>query len=448
MLPGCSRSYDDTLLWRELSILKEKVRLLDLSCRSIGSVVEELDAVVSSLGEGDGIVSVSPLYDDGRETGCLITFRNSPPVAILNGRDGVSPMLEYHDDGDAVVLVFADGTTFRLEKAAGETVVETSEVLSARKDSLSPRETWELDGFPLYLKKGLVINFNANLVSFDTLCIGKGYGQYRGRWLEIDSADVVVRKYEKGFASVASAPHGLTPSSEFSLLACGLSDGSLRISLSSGGKTFSTVLPSWGYEANGSVFVRCGAGTELNSLRLSVSDRDFDLPVWVFGDSYVSMSPNRWPWVLRERGVFDFLLDGLAGAGSGRMVQDLERALAFGTPEYLLWCLGMNDGAEWFPMHFAKVKDLCDRRGIRLIATTIPSIPSASKSEITAFLRSSGVRLVDFEAAVTDTVSGRWKEGLLDADGVHPTRAGAEALAAKVLEDFPEMLRLAISADR
>ena len=118
--------------------------------------------------------------------------------------------------------------------------------------------------------------------------------------------------------------------------------------------------------------------------------------------------------------------------------------LKFGKPEYLVWCLGMNDNdSSVFISYFEKVRTLCEQKGITLIAATVPTVPSRieSKEAISAYVRNCGLRYIDFYKAVGTNDSGEWHSGFLDSDGIHPTALGAQALALQVIIDFPEIMQ-------
>ena len=134
-------------------------------------------------------------------------------------------------------------------------------------------------------------------------------------------------------------------------------------------------------------------------------------------------------------GVKGFLIDGYAGAPSENMFPELERLLGFGTPKFLVWCMGMNDGASIWLTYAKRVEMLCRDKGITLIYTTIPK-SNDNKDEINLYIRNSGYRYIDFVSAVMP--EGTWYPDM-DADGTHPTELGAKVLAGQVLVDFPEI---------
>ena len=184
----------------------------------------------------------------------------------------------------------------------------------------------------------------------------------------------------------------------------------------------------------------------LTGVKLNVYNRDFRKPIWVVGDSYVSLYAVRWTYQLQETmGIKNWLLLGLAGGGSPGMLQDLQRALSFGTPKYLVWCLGMNDSYDAWLSSLEELKTICREKGIELVLATIPTVPGRSKEEITQYVRSSGYRYIDFYKALGATSDGTWYDGYLEekenpSERVHTTELGAKIQAARVLVDFPEII--------
>lgn len=184
----------------------------------------------------------------------------------------------------------------------------------------------------------------------------------------------------------------------------------------------------------------------LTGVKLNVYNRDFRKPIWVVGDSYVSLYKERWTYQMQvTMGIKNWLLQGLAGGTSTTMLQDLKRSLALGTPKFLMWCPGMNDTYELWLSALEELKTICQEKGIELILTTIPTVPTHNKEEITQYVRSSGYRYIDFYEALGATPEGVWYDGYLEENQdpskrVHTTELGAKIQAARVLVDFPEII--------
>lgn len=168
-------------------------------------------------------------------------------------------------------------------------------------------------------------------------------------------------------------------------------------------------------------------------------------PIWIFGDSYLSLDPARWPYYLIQDGYDSIcMINGYAGENSLNAYLSLENLLTFGRPQYLIWCLGMNDGdsstavnSSW-NTYFTNVRNICDKYGIILIAATIPTTPTVNNDFKNEIIRNSGYRYIDFAKGVNASELG-WITGALSTDNVHPTAAGAIILYNRFLNDFPEI---------
>ena len=107
----------------------------------------------------------------------------------------------------------------------------------------------------------------------------------------------------------------------------------------------------------------------------------------------------------------------------------------------MIWCLGMNDADASYIETLNLLKSLCDSKNIKLILSTVPTVPSRNKEVIKTTVLSSGNRYIDFYKAVGANNVGVWYSGYLNADEVHPNQVGADALATQVLIDFPELMQ-------
>ena len=117
------------------------------------------------------------------------------------------------------------------------------------------------------------------------------------------------------------------------------------------------------------------------------------------------------------------LFNGYAGEASSAAITALTNSLKLGKPQKLVWCLGMNDGADGssapsanYAAGIAQVEALCAANSIELIYGTIPSVPGQSNEQKNAYVRSTGKRYIDFAAAVGASANGVWYAGMLDDD--------------------------------
>jgi hypothetical protein len=346
---------------------------------------------------------------------------------------------DYVAYGKPVLAPEYSATSPMVDSILGE---DASRVVSA---SLADGGTVSITNFPYHIKKGLCMSASADITSFNTIYIGKGYQQYRGDWLKIDGTHIVLQHYESSVSDVSSVAHGLTISTFLRVSMSSDASGALHVVLNTLGGVFQCVFDNFGFEANYAPFLR-SAGSSLTNVVLTAGNMDFRCPVWACGDSYFGVYEGRWPGWMKEFGYFNLLINGLAGQSSPGAYNDLKRMLSFGTPKYLIWCLGMNDTDANFVENFDKVKALCSQKGITMIGATVPTVPSRNKESISAYVRASGIRYIDFYKAVGTNSSGNWYYGYLDSDGVHPSIAGAKALATQVLVDFPELMQYGLTS--
>lgn len=306
--------------------------------------------------------------------------------------------------------------------------------------------TVTLSNYPYFLKKGNCIIFDATFQGTSgTFCVGKGYNQYRGDWLEISTSQVKHQHYESGLTTVETVNHGLYLSKFVKVIMYAGNSGTLcLVLLTKEGGIFKHLFKNWKFEACNMVFfhpVTC----VFSKYKLSAINTDFKCPIWIWGDSYVGITDNRWPGQLRNLGFLNFLLDGLAGQGSDAAYDDLLRALSIATPKYLVWTLGMNDTDQVFKDNLLKVHKICLEKGITLIGATVPTTPTRDKTSHTSIVRNFGIQYIDFHKAVCMDDSGTWYPGYLYSDNVHPTELGAQVMATQVLTDFPELLQYGIT---
>lgn len=294
----------------------------------------------------------------------------------------------------------------------------------------------EVTDFPFHLKKGISMSIYADITTFGTISYGKGYGKYRGEYFTIDATNIY--QYSDSIL-VLTKTHGLTINtfikSSFSVDDSGVANFILQSKTGYFKTTFQML-----FEMNFEPFIRTGA-QGITNVKLTCTSKEFRQPVWAFGDSYFGVGSGRWPGTMKTFGYFNFLINGLAGQSSGGAYADLQRCLNYGTPRYIVWCLGMNDANADFISNLDSLKALCTAKSIKLILSTTPTVPTRDKEVIKSTVLASGYRYIDFYKAMGANASGIWYTDYLNADGVHPNQIGADALALQVLVDFPELMQ-------
>lgn len=306
-------------------------------------------------------------------------------------------------------------------------------------DSLTGIYTY--NDFPQYLKRGMNVSVSCKFTSFSLLNIGVGKTTSGGVWIQVNATNAVLYRYNGETAySLESKAHGLTIS-EFLNVSIVVNDLKPVVRIGTLSGIVELTYNEIEYELAGKPFVEIASGYTVTNVDFHISTKHFTRDIWIFGDSYMSWYNVRWPYQLvKNLNVNDFLLDGLAGGGSSALYNELQLALNFGKPRFLVWCLGMNDTFSAWSIVFANLKSLCANNGITLILQTIPWPTGGDKTDINNAVRQSGYRYFDGYAAVSSDDNGTWYDGM-NSDGTHPTILGAQAMATRFVADFPEILQ-------
>ena len=312
----------------------------------------------------------------------------------------------------------------------------------ASSDTIAAGTSLKIDNFPRCLKGNGIVSFSGSLTSFDDISVGFGTST-NSVAIKVDATNIYIIKNGNQLSGSEIA-HGLNISDFINItFERDLVTPKIVVSTISG-IFVHTMSPFENVEFYGLPIATMGAGTIVTNAILRATSNRFNKPIWVCGDSYVSLYDERWTkQMINTIEEDNFLLIGLAGGKSSQMYSDLQKALAFGTPKFLLWCLGMNDTYENWLTTFESLKTLCSQNGIELVLQTIP-IPNLSTSnnqvQINDAIKSSGYRYVDAALAMSPNSSYPWYDGY-NADGVHPTVLGAKVLASRFLSDFPEFMQ-------
>jgi hypothetical protein len=178
----------------------------------------------------------------------------------------------------------------------------------------------------------------------------------------------------------------------------------------------------------------------------SWTSRNINKPIWLFGDSYMSLYDDRWTYYLVADGFEDScVINAYAGERSDAALVSLKNLISIATPTYIVWVLGMNNpdttevNLEW-EWCLGEVLSICEEHGVTPILATIPNTPTMNNVHKNAIVTNSGHRYIDFAAAVgASAANASWFSGMLDSSQSHPTVTGAKALYMRALADFPEI---------
>lgn len=297
---------------------------------------------------------------------------------------------------------------------------------------------------PVNIKKNNHYLFKGKIVSFNTINIGHGKTAYGSSYMELNGTNAIIHNVKTNDNPVVYT-HGLTISN-YLYIEISVKEMKADITIMSNGAQYTITNADWQGFSNERFF----ADTENSSLTDCVlvwSASDCRKSTWLFGDSYISFdSPERWAYYLGENRN-NVLMNGFPGEDSNNAWRALRTAIQYyGTPKYIIWCLGMNDGPDngdtpssTWTYGINRLLDACDCACAIPILATIPTVPTINHEAKNAWVRASGYRYIDFAAAVGASSSGSWYTGMLSSDGVHPTELGAKALYYAAVMEAPEL---------
>lgn len=298
------------------------------------------------------------------------------------------------------------------------------------------------------VKNQVVVAFSGNITTFDKLLIGQrkaDNSQMESFYLEIDDVNITIHSDQPDIVLA----HNLTIANDIQVLIRTENNAETSlIRLVSSGEVFEDTTPRrWLCDKGFAVAV--SDGSVLTDCALSWTSRNINAPIWVFGDSYISLYNDRWVYYLLHDGFTDgAMLNGYAGENSVNAIKALKNLIKLTKPKYILWTLGMNDGdtqsevnASWL-YYFNMFISICKENNIEPILATVPNVPSINNRFKNSIIRNSGYRFVEFSKAVDADEDGVWINGTLGQDNVHPTMLGAKIAYQRLLADFPEITTL------
>lgn len=322
--------------------------------------------------------------------------------------------------------------------------------LSVTTDRLTQDESLTIDAV-CNVKKNKSLVFTGKLPTliprasqyFSELRIGHGKSSYGGSYIVVNNNTVDVMQCTNVATMSNSKSHGLT-FSDFITIVINVGVNFANITIFTGTGSFTLDNVEWS-GCNGSVFAEV-TGMELGDCKLTWTSSDIKERVWVFGDSYLGFNDNRWAGQMHNLGYKNWLACGFPGGGSANELASFKTLLTLGTPDIVVWCLGMNNGdngavnSSWLKSA-EEVAKLCRYNNITLVLATIPSCPIVDNTYKNEWVRNSGYRYVDFNKAVgADILGTSWYNGMLSGDSIHPTELGAKTLASRVCVDVPEIM--------
>lgn len=312
--------------------------------------------------------------------------------------------------------------------------------LHAEADSLGANEILSINAM-CDVKTNKSLAFTAKFDAFDGLRVGHGKTYYSGSYVEISSTSIDIYKHLSSASRISTHDHGLNIS-DFVDVIIKADDNKADVTIITSSGSFTVSDVEWS-GCNGYVFAE-SMGTVFSDCELKWKPACASERIWIFGDSYLGFTNDHWAGQIRNLGYKKWLASGYPGGKSSRELESFKTLLTLGTPDMVVWCMGMNDGdsgainESWLEC-VEKMLAICKDKGITPVLATIPSCPVVDNSYKNEWVVNSGERYVDFNKAVG--VNNRaWYKGMLSSDNVHPTELGAKALAGRVCIDVPEIM--------
>lgn len=403
---------------------------------------------------GSALANISS-FDTGEADHIIVSWNyNTYPIDSFIISEGNTPTTER-----AITLPdWLKGEDYSAEIESIETRIEKlydikPKYISSTGD-LSDGTFIALMGYKQNLRKGERYVFSGNIGTISSLHFGFTNANPFSASTKIlneftiDATNITYKTDSTNENYTYQYAHGLTLANNLQFVFEYLPEGNAKITLISNGVLFTQTLLFT--KQTISQVVVLSTGSTLTDCKLTWAPTDIEKNIWMFGDSYFAYSTARWTYYLQQYGYAkNTLIDGWPGEGSVNARNSLMTLIQFGTPQYIVWCMGMNDGPDTdantpnsnWTVRRDEMLTICNNNGITPIFATIPNVPNILHEGKNSWIRASGYRYIDFAAAVgAESADSTWFTGMLSTDNVHPTEQGARALFARVLLDFPEIM--------
>ena len=288
--------------------------------------------------------------------------------------------------------------------------------------------------------------FTADVVTFVGLRVGHGHSSYTSDYIEINPT--YLRHYQRmsDTKMLRQVEHGLDIKGSIRVTIDTGTDNSATINIESNGKSYTITVPTW-YGCSGEIFAE-SQGSELTDAHLAFTCDGYKDDIHFYGDSYIFVwSAGRWPYYAFNEGYAQSALyDGYGGRASGSAYKSLAENLKHSAPKTVVWMMGMNDGgdpnintpcSDW-SIYRDKLIALSEEYGFEIVFATIPTVPTRYHEAKNKWIRESGYRYIDVAAGLGADGTGKWCDGYLSGDGVHPSARGGEAIFRRIVADLPE----------
>ena len=247
---------------------------------------------------------------------------------------------------------------------------------------------------------------------------------YAGSKISVTATAVEVSIFKTAYEVVKTVEHGLTiMDGSTIILNANVTYNHINISLTVDGQTV-TIDSDWqGCAGNLTLTSMC----DLFEVEMTSYVYGLNNDIWLFGDSYF----DYWCKNVDTSKVY---LDACSGRTSNKALTDLVSCFEKRKPKKVVWLMGMNDTSSSFNSVLKRVKEQCANIGVELILTTVPYAPSkmANVTAINNTVMNDGLPYID--------VASVMGSDMFVSDGIHPTEAGAVAIAQYITSQLPEIM--------
>ena len=284
------------------------------------------------------------------------------------------------------------------------------------------------------------IGFNCQLSEdFKELTLSRGKNKpWCSAYVTIDTQTVSIHKFTTTDVHVGSIEHGLNIKDFLYCTLTAQDNNTAKLILTSSSGSFVQNI-EWN-ASNGDIMAE--TSSELTNCELIYTVNAINRSLWIFGDSYFDF----WTRIVCYYGYNSFMEDAHSGRQSKAAIGALKEYLNYGTPQKIVWFMGMNDPDrdEINPNYKESVDELialCNKHEIELVVSRIPTTTARDHSYKNEYLRSLGIPCLELDRALGVKEDGTWFDGLLREDQVHPTPLGTRAIASYVINALPEITK-------
>lgn len=375
---------------------------------------------------------------------CAFSGDNVVSASGWNNSGGVNASYVVPEGIDGVVVSVRDSYGINTIKVIHMELAKSAYVkpiplgFIAESGSLSSGDKLTLPYMQVKLYNRIV--FNANVSSFSSIFYSMGAAK-----VEVNGTNLLITNGSG--EALTPVPHGLTIGKNITLIIENETEEYIsRVRVCSDGNVFDYTSKFYAPSVNAAQYVQ-SSGSTLTECVLSWVSQNINAPIWIFGDSYLSLYNVRWTYYLIQDGYTkNVMLNGYAGQASATDYNALVNLLKTTTPKMVVWCLGMNDpdtseavNESWKTI-YDKVIERQKEYGFELVLYTVPTTPTMNHRFKDTIVRESGYRYIEADKAVRINDNGDWVSGALNSDNVHPTEIGAKIIYNRILADLPEIM--------